>query len=251
MALTLGLPDGSTRDDQACSGTASRDRGDRRYRIGATTADTAANIEAALAERRPLARRRPTLPSASAMRAATRLLRRRRGEPAGPRRGPALSTTATALRPRDGADTVIWYTGDTSAPRRAERRTVRIGDGGRSGSGRQRTSRASGRCSRASRRSRPDSFPASDGPDAARYAALAGRVSAEARHRRGPDGRSANVASRPVARGREHDEERRADQHADQKPARRTRSRASRMPTRTRPPRSSSRRRPASRRATR
>ncbi len=123
IELTLTLPDGSTTtvtltaDDGTSNATDAADGSKSTFQIGATTAETAANIQAAL-KTALTSVGTTTLTAASAVEAANDFFDTANG--AAPMRvaGPPYDT-ATGLVAGTANDTVIWYRGtnDTDTPR--------------------------------------------------------------------------------------------------------------------------------------
>lgn len=108
VSLTLALPDGSTKritltasaDTPAATGS---------FAIGASTAATAANFQAALQDAVTKAAQ-TGLAAASSVTAAKAFFAGSASSP--PLRVPSPAASATALVPGTDADTVIWYRGD-------------------------------------------------------------------------------------------------------------------------------------------
>jgi flagellar hook-associated protein 3 FlgL len=111
VRLTLNLPDGTT-DDIVLTASA-KATGAAQFQIGATAADTAANLRTALVGQ--LATHAQT-----SLSAASSVVSSNAFFAAGPNTPakrvdltpPATAATATALRDATPADTVLWYTGD-------------------------------------------------------------------------------------------------------------------------------------------
>lgn len=123
VSVVLDLPDGTSTTLNLVAGasTAKGDDGNAYFAIGATPADTAANLAAAFTTKlQTLAG--TTLSSASAVRGAQDFFADPPQRVAG-----ATPAAATALAAGTAADTVGWYTGETSSAPRATQ-PVQIGD---------------------------------------------------------------------------------------------------------------------------
>ncbi len=172
VTVTLGLPDGTTETVSLRAGPASGAVGTP-FAIGATEADTAANIATALGTALG-GLVGTTLPAASAIKAAGDFFAGTAGSPTMRVAGPPYAT-ATSLVAGTAADTVAWYSGTTtSSPR--DTAAARIGDNQGVALGSE-ASEAGFRTYLASLGALAvSSFPAADPSSASRYGALASRV---------------------------------------------------------------------------
>lgn len=132
VALTLALPDGTEKVVTLTAGPAPTGSSATFFAIGATPADTAANIAAVLtgAVQKTVAE---DLASASATATARDFFAADSASPPTRVVGPPFAT-ATATAPGTAGNTVIWYAGDSfSSPR--DTAPVRVGDGRQVGIG--------------------------------------------------------------------------------------------------------------------
>ena len=173
IEITLQLPDGTQEAVRLVAGAASSSGSDTGYALGATEADTATNIAAALAQAvKSVAA--TALPSASAMQTATDFFAADGANPPARVAGPPYDT-ATATTPGTAGNTVIWYAGDTSgAPR--DTAPLRIGDNRTIGLGAEANEPVFRQALAAFAALAGDSFSASDPNATARYAALTSRA---------------------------------------------------------------------------
>ena len=109
IQFSLTLPDG-TSQNISLQATSAATPGANQFAIGATTAITAANLQAALTAAVGSVAQ-TTLPAASAVAAANNFFS---SNPPQRVTGPAFSS-ATTLQPGTTADTVFWYTGEFGA----------------------------------------------------------------------------------------------------------------------------------------
>ncbi len=175
ISIGLTLPDGSVQT-LTLTATASTP-GQNGFAIGATAADTATNLRAALdgAVRSTAA---TTLASASTVAASTAFFAGSSSNPPVRVAGPSYAT-ATATVPGTAANTVVWYLGDDGAGSPRETAPVRIGDNA--------TVSIGARANEAPFRSilsafgalAADSFATTDPTSQARYSALADRVASQ------------------------------------------------------------------------
>jgi flagellar hook-associated protein 3 FlgL len=107
ISYTFTLPDGTSQTVQL-QATSSPSPGTNQFAIGATSADTAANLQAALTAQITQIGQ-TSLPAASAVAAANNFF----DQP--PMRVSGTPATATALVAGTSANTVFWYTGGTTA----------------------------------------------------------------------------------------------------------------------------------------
>ena len=118
ISFTFTLPDGTSQTLQL-QATTSSSPGPNQFTIGATTTDTATNLQAALTA--GVSKIGATsLSAASAMAAADNFF----DDP--PQRVSGSPFTATALTSGTSADTVIWYTGENGAGSARSTATARI-----------------------------------------------------------------------------------------------------------------------------
>jgi flagellar hook-associated protein 3 FlgL len=129
VRLTLNLPDGTTDDIVLTAASTATSSG--QFQIGATPADTAANLRSAIVTQLAT-HAQTTLAAASSMVAANAFFAAGPGTP--PKRvdltPPATAATATALRDATPTDTVLWYTGDDDpsvSPRDSAKSTIDSG----------------------------------------------------------------------------------------------------------------------------
>lgn len=173
VTVELALPDGSREPVTLTAGAPSAAGG---FAIGATAADTAANLRAALGAA-IASKATAALASASTRAAADGFFAGSASSPPLRVAGPPFAT-ATATVAGTAADTVTWYRGDDGAGSARETSPVRTGDGSTAAIG-ARANEAGIRSVLASLGAlAADSFPSGDPTAGARYAALATRVSA-------------------------------------------------------------------------
>lgn len=174
LTLTLALPDGTEQVLTLVAGAGPSAGGATGFAIGATTSDTAANIAAALTSAITGATS-TVLPSASAMKSAADFFAADAANPPARVAGPPYAT-ATATIPGTSGNTVIWYAGDTSATPR-ETSPVRIGDERSVGIGAQANEPAFQSILAGFAALAGETYAAADPTSAARYTALASRIS--------------------------------------------------------------------------
>ena len=171
VSVVLNLPDGTTTTLNlvAGTGTGTPSAGTAYFAIGDTVADTAANLSAALTTQVQTSAG-TTLSAASTIRGATDFF-------ADPPQRVAGSTPATATALADGtsANTIDWYTGETSAAPR-DTQPVQIGDDQTIGIGVEANEPALRDVLVNLTALASSTFPASDTTSAARYSALKDRV---------------------------------------------------------------------------
>jgi len=125
VRLTLALPDGTTKDIAFTATTESPPPANT-FAIGATPADTAANLATALdSEIQRVAA--VDLAAASAIQTAEDFFAIDAGNPPQRVDGPPFDT-ATAMRDGTPADTIYWYTGDAAADNARDTAVARIDD---------------------------------------------------------------------------------------------------------------------------
>ncbi|HVY00712.1 MAG TPA: flagellar biosynthesis protein FlgL [Pseudorhodoplanes sp.] len=124
VSFALNMPDG-TSTTITLTATASANPGPNEFTIGVDTTATAANLQAALTNAIGTAAR-TTLAAASAVQASNEFFAADTNNP--PLRVSGPPATATSLVAGTAADTVIWYTGETSATPARQTATARIDD---------------------------------------------------------------------------------------------------------------------------
>ncbi|NNM74693.1 flagellin [Enterovirga aerilata] len=174
VSIGVTLPDGTAKTITLVAG-GSTATGTTAFAIGATTADTAANIQVAL-NTALTGIAAAELPASSAMKAANDFFAATSGSPPPRVAGPPFDT-ATAQVAGTAADTVIWYAGDSSASPR-DTAPVRIGDARTVGIGAQANEPAFQAVLASFAALAADSFPASDATALKRYQALGAAISA-------------------------------------------------------------------------
>jgi flagellin-like hook-associated protein FlgL len=120
IQFTLGLPDGSSQT-VTLTATSSSTPGTNQFSIGATAADTATNLQAALTTA-VTNLGQTALPAASAIAAATNYF----SDPPQIVSGTPASS-ATSLTNGTSANTVIWYTGENGSTTALQTQTAQIG----------------------------------------------------------------------------------------------------------------------------
>lgn len=171
VSLVLRQPDGLEQILTLKAGAGGP--GEPTFAIGASTADTAANLASAITALVGEAGR-TTLPAASAMKAAADFFAGTTTNPPARVAGPPFAT-ATSLMAGTAADTVIWYAGDEAAPAR-DTSVVRTGSTLGVAIGASANEPSFQRALAAMGAMASGSFPASDATAAGRYAALGERV---------------------------------------------------------------------------
>ena len=172
VSIGLTLPDGTTKTIKLIAGGAAT-TGQTSFAVGATTADTATNIRAALATaigEIAVA----DLSAASAMKAASDFFSATAANPPPRVAGPPYDT-ATTLVAGTAANTAIWYAGDSTASPR-DTAPVKIGDGRVIGIGAQANEPAFQAVLASVAALAADSFDASDPNALKRYAALSAAI---------------------------------------------------------------------------
>ncbi|WP_375458084.1 flagellin [uncultured Enterovirga sp.] len=177
VTIEFGLPDGTSeritltaRADGAIGPSANA------FAIGATPAATAANLRAALdAAVRTTAT--TALASASTRKAAESFFAGSASSPPERVAGPPFAT-ATGTVPGTSANTTVWYAGDDAAGSARGTSPVRTGDGAGVAIGARANEPGIRSVLAALGALAADTFPASDATSAARYTALAQRISA-------------------------------------------------------------------------
>jgi len=124
VSFSFDLPDG-TSTTLTLTATSSANPGPNEFQVGADTIATAANLQAALTNAIGTAAR-TTLAAASAVQASNEFFNADTGNP--PLRVSGTPATATSLTAGTAADTVIWYTGETSATPARATATARVDD---------------------------------------------------------------------------------------------------------------------------
>lgn len=186
VALALNLPDGTT---STVTLTAGGTGTTGTFAIGASPAETAANLGAALDKAVQLAAS-TTLASASTLAASRAFFAGSASAPPARVAGPPYAT-ATATVAGTAADTVIWYRGDDSAGSARETAPVRTGDGTSVAIGARADEAGFQDALSALGALAADSFGSTDATSAARYGALADRIAT----RLGSSGGVTDVAS--------------------------------------------------------
>ena len=126
VSFALTLPDGTSTTLTLTARASSTPATSGSFAIGATAADTAANLQAALTGAVQTSAT-TALASASTFRTSTDFFASSVSSPPARVDGPPFDT-ATALTAGTAADTVIWYQGDDAAGSARETAPVRVGD---------------------------------------------------------------------------------------------------------------------------
>jgi flagellin-like hook-associated protein FlgL len=177
ISIGLTLPDGTLKTIKLVAGGASAS-GETAFAVGATTDDTAANIQAAL-NTAITEIAQAELPASSAMRAANEFFAATPSSPPPRVNGPPYDTATTQVA-GTAANTVIWYRGDDSASPR-DTAPVKIGDSRSVGIGAQANEDAFQAVLASFAVLASDSFPADDPLDPhalKRYQAISAQITA-------------------------------------------------------------------------
>jgi hypothetical protein len=174
ISIGLTLPDGTARTIKLVAG-GSTAPGTTAFAIGATTDDTATNIQAALATAiGELAA--AELPASSAMKAANDFFAATPASPPPRVAGPPYDTATTQVAGTP-QNTVVWYAGDTS-PNPRDTAPVKVGDARNVAIGSQANEPAFQAVLASLAVLATDSFPASDPNALKRYQAIGAQISA-------------------------------------------------------------------------
>ena len=174
VTVNLTLPDGTAKAIKLVAG-GSTAAGTTSFTIGATTADTATNIQAALTTALgDIAA--ADLPASSAMKAANDFFAATPANPPPRIVGPPYETATTQVA-GTAQNTVVWYAGDTSSSPR-DTAPVKIGDARTVGIGAQANEPAFQAVLASFAVLAADSFSASDSNALKRYQALGSQISA-------------------------------------------------------------------------
>jgi flagellar hook-associated protein 3 FlgL len=174
ITLTLTMPDGTPKTLELVAGSGAAGS----FAVGATAADTAANIRSALGSALA-AIAADELPSASILKAAKDFFAGDSANPPPRVAGPPYDT-ATAEVPGTAETTVIWYLGDTSSSPR-DTAPLKIGDNRVVGIGAQADEPAFQAVLANFAALAAESFAESDPTSLKRYQALASQISAQTR----------------------------------------------------------------------
>ncbi|MCP8937299.1 flagellin [Alsobacter sp. SYSU M60028] len=176
LTFTFNLPDGGTTDIVLTARTTDNPGVGDDFAIGATPADTAANLKAALDTQ--IARKAATALSAASAMATARDFFRTDGTAPTRVVGPPFAS-ATATTAGTAADTVIWYRGDTSADPRATT-TARVDEGQPVGVGGQANEPAFAETLAQLAVLATETYPSSDANRVERYGEMVARAKAPA-----------------------------------------------------------------------